>query len=118
MARPHLNPRPEPDDPWPACDERPPGISIRPLRHGDLPALLAHLNHQREPDRDENLLAGSAGRRAGVAGPVVAVRVRVRASVGAPAPAPTPSTGADALPIGPPGAAACPGGWPWCWPPA
>jgi hypothetical protein len=74
--------QPEPDDRWPACEEQPPGISIRPLRHDDLPALLAHLNHHREHDQDEDLLAGSAGRRAAVGGPVVAVRVR--ASVGRP----------------------------------
>jgi hypothetical protein len=30
MASPHL-PQPDPDDLWPACDEQPPGISIRPL---------------------------------------------------------------------------------------
>jgi hypothetical protein len=76
MPRPH--PTPEPDDPWPACDEQPPGISIRPLRHGDLQALLAHLDHHQH-DQDEGRLGG---RRAAAGGPVVAVRVR--ASVGRP----------------------------------
>jgi hypothetical protein len=78
----HQPTQPEPDDRGPACEEQPPGISIRPLRHDDLPALLAHLNHHREHDQDEDLLAGSAGRRSAVGGPVVAVRVR--ASVGRP----------------------------------
>ena len=75
MARPQP-PQPEPDDRWPDCDEQPPGISIRPLRHDDLQALLAHLNHHHN-DQDEGLLTGPA-----VGGPVVAVRVR--ASVGRP----------------------------------
>jgi hypothetical protein len=82
MARPKP-PQPDPDDLWPACDEQPPGISIRPLRHGDLQALLAHLNHHHEhDDRDESLVAAPVGRRPAAAGPVVAVRVR--ASVGRP----------------------------------
>jgi Nuclease-related domain len=70
-------PQPDPDDRWPSCDQEPPGISIRPLRHRDLQALLAHLYH--EHDRDEGLVDkpwSAAG------GPVVAVRVR--ASVGRP----------------------------------
>ena len=74
MARPQ-RPQPDPDDLWSSCDEEPPGVSIRPLRHGDLQALLAHLNH--DHDHDEGLLTGPA-----VSGPVVAVRVR--ASVGRP----------------------------------
>ena len=74
--------QPEPDDRWPACEEQPPGISIRPVRHDDLPALLAHLNHHREHDRDEDLRAVQGGRRAGIGGPVLALRVR--ASVGRP----------------------------------
>src|SRR5512132_2667562 len=78
MASPHL-PQPDPDDLWPACDEQPPGISIRPLSHGDLQALLAHLHHHEHDDEDEGLVAG---RRPAVGGPVVAVRVR--ASVGRP----------------------------------
>jgi hypothetical protein len=78
MASPHL-PQPEPDDRWPACDEQPPGISIRPLSHGNLQALLAHLHHHEHDDEDQGLVAG---RRPAVGGPVVAVRVR--ASVGRP----------------------------------
>ena len=77
------NPQPDPDDLWPACDEQPPGVSIRPLRHGDLQALLAHLHHHEQDDEDEGLVAGSGERRPATAGgPVVAVRVR--ASVGRP----------------------------------
>jgi hypothetical protein len=78
----HQPTQPDPDGFWPACEEQPPGISIRPMRHNDLPALLAHLNHHHEHHRDEELLAGSAGRRSAVGGPVVALRVR--ASVGHP----------------------------------
>jgi hypothetical protein len=80
MARPHPA-QPDPDDCWPHCDEQPPGISIRPLGHGDLQALLAHLNHH-EHDQGEGLLAGPARSRPAAGGPVVAVRVR--ASVGRP----------------------------------
>ena len=58
----HQPTQPEPDDRWPACDEQPPGVSIRPLRHGDLPALLAHLHHH-EHDRGRGP-AGRAGRAA------------------------------------------------------
>jgi len=75
-------PQPDPDDLWPACDEQPPGVSIRPLGHGDLQALLAHLNHHEQDDEDEGLVVGPAGRRAPAGGPVVAVRIR--ASVGRP----------------------------------
>jgi hypothetical protein len=71
-------PQPDPDDRWPSCDQEPPGISIRPLRHRNLPALLAHLDHN-EHDRDEGLV-GKPWSPA--AEPVVAVRVR--ASVGRP----------------------------------
>jgi hypothetical protein len=74
MARPQP-PQPDPDNLWPSCDEQPPGVSIRPLGHGDLQALLAHLNHHKQ-DRDEGLRWPAAD------GPVVAVRVR--ASVGRP----------------------------------
>src|SRR5215218_7807926 len=70
-------PKPDPDDLWPSCDEQPPGVSIRPLGHGDFQALLAHLDHHAQDDEDEGLLAGPAA-----GGPVVAVRVR--ASVGRP----------------------------------
>jgi hypothetical protein len=76
MASPHP-PRPDPDDLWPACDEQPPGVSIRPLRHGDLQALLAHLDHHEHDDQGEGLVAAPAA-----GGPVVALRVR--ASVGRP----------------------------------
>jgi Nuclease-related domain len=69
MANPQP-PKPDPDDRWPACDEQPPGESIRPLRHRDLQALLAHLHHHEQDEEDEGLA------------PVVAVRVR--ASVGRP----------------------------------
>jgi hypothetical protein len=75
-------PKPDPDDLWPACDEQPPGVSIRPLGHGDLQALLAHLHHHDQDDEDRGLVAGPAGRRPAAGGPVVAVRVR--ASVGRP----------------------------------
>src|SRR5215211_7756374 len=73
MAHPQP-PKPDPDDLWPSCDEQPPGVSIRPLGHGDLQALLAHLHHHAHDDED--------GRRPATGGPVVAVRVR--ASVGRP----------------------------------
>jgi hypothetical protein len=75
-------PKPDPDDLWPACDEQPPGVSIRPLGHGDLQALLAHLHHHEHDDEDEGLVAAPAGRRPATGGPVLAVRVR--ASVGRP----------------------------------
>jgi Nuclease-related domain len=83
MARPHPT-QPDPDDLWPFCDEEPPGVSIRPLRQGDLQALLAHLEHDDEDDEDQGLLTAPVGRRPAGGGPVVAVRVRVRASVGRP----------------------------------
>jgi hypothetical protein len=53
-------------------DDEQPGLTIRPLSHADLDAILAHL----EQDRD-SLLAGTAADR-----PVVALRVR--ATVGRP----------------------------------
>jgi Nuclease-related domain len=62
---------PFPDEYEPDDDEQP-GVSIRPLSHRDLDAILAHL----EQDRD-SLLAGTPADR-----PVVAVRVR--ATVGRP----------------------------------
>ena len=74
-------PKPDPDDLWPACDKQPPGVSIRPLGHGDFQALLAHLHHAQD-DEDEGLVGGPAGRRPAAGGPVVALRVR--ASVGRP----------------------------------
>jgi Nuclease-related domain len=84
MARPHPTPPdPDPDGIWPSCDEEQPGVSIRPLRHGDLQALLAHLNHHLDhQDQEEGLVTGLPGRRPTAGGPVVAVRVR--ASVGRP----------------------------------
>jgi hypothetical protein len=84
MARPQPT-QPEPDDLWPACDEEPPGISIRPLSQGDLQALVAHLARDDRPhdqDQEEGRVAGPAGRWPAVVRPVVALRVR--ASVGRP----------------------------------
>jgi hypothetical protein len=63
------NPQPDPDDRWPACDEQPPGVSIRPLGHGDLQALLAHLHQHEHDDEDEGLVAGSGERRPAGGGP-------------------------------------------------
>jgi Nuclease-related domain len=68
MPRPDP-PQPDPDAWWPSCDDQQPGVSVRPLRHADLAALLAHLDHDRTP-------------RPARIRPVVAVRVR--ASVGRP----------------------------------
>jgi hypothetical protein len=80
MPRPHpTQPDPDPDRCWPSCDQEQPGVSIRPLTHADLQALLAHLDHH---DPDEGLLARPGGRWPAAGGPVVAVRVR--ASVGRP----------------------------------
>jgi hypothetical protein len=76
MARPQHNPSPDPDGVWPSCDDQQPGVSIRPLTHADLAALLAHLDqHGHHQDLDN--LEGS-----GMPAPVVAMRVR--ASVGEP----------------------------------
>src|SRR6266498_1902373 len=63
---------PAPQFPYEPDDDDQPGLSIRPLRHADLGAILAHL----EQDRD-SLLAGTTADR-----PMVAVRVR--ATVGRP----------------------------------
>jgi hypothetical protein len=77
------NSQPDPDDRWPACDEQPPGVSIRPLRHRDLQALLAHLHQHEQDAEDEGLVVGSGERRPATGGgPMVAVPVR--ASVGRP----------------------------------
>jgi hypothetical protein len=81
MATPQP-PQPDPDGIWPSCDEEQPGVSIRPLRAGDLQALLAHLDHREHDDADEGLVVGPARRRPAAGGPVVAVRVR--ATVGRP----------------------------------
>jgi len=45
MPRPH----PDPDGFWPSCDDQQPGVSIRPLTHADLAALLTHLDHDHDP---------------------------------------------------------------------
>ena len=67
MANPHP-PQSDPDDLWPSCDKQPPGVSIRPLGHGDFQALLAHLHHAQD-DEDEGLVVGPAGRRPAAGGP-------------------------------------------------
>jgi hypothetical protein len=72
-------PDPDRDPCWPFCGEEQPGVSIRPLSHADLEALLAHLDHH---DQDEHLLTGPGERRPAAGESVVAVRVR--ASVGRP----------------------------------
>jgi nuclease-like protein len=69
MPRPQ--PDPDPDGFWPSCDDQPPGVSIRPLNHADLAALLAHLDHDPGDTRNSAMPA-----------PVLAMRVR--ASVGCP----------------------------------
>jgi hypothetical protein len=72
-SRHPAHPEPDPDPSWASCDDEQPGVSIRPLSHADLAALLAHLAlGQEEP----------AAPRPAAARPVVAVRVR--ASVGRP----------------------------------
>jgi hypothetical protein len=67
MPRPH----PDPDGFWPSCDDQQPGVSIRPLTHADLAALLTHLDHDPGDIRNSKVPA-----------PVLAMRVR--ASVGRP----------------------------------
>jgi Nuclease-related domain len=69
MVRPH--PDANPDDFWPSSDDPQPGVSIRPLTHADMAALLAHLDH----DPGDTISSGMTA-------PVVAVRVR--AGVGRP----------------------------------
>jgi hypothetical protein len=64
---PPPQPHSDPDGVWPSCDDQQPGISIRPLNHADLAALLARLDHHQHPDEPAPVLA-----------------VRVRASVGRP----------------------------------
>jgi hypothetical protein len=67
----HHSAQPDPDQGWPSCDDEQPGVSIRPLSHADLAALLAHLDHHQHDTA-----------RARPPRPVVAVRVR--ATVGRP----------------------------------
>ena len=107
--------QPDPDELWSACDEQPPGVSIRPLGHGDLQALLTHLHHQHD-DQDEGLAAGSGERERPGAGRWW--RCWCGRASAAPAPPPTPSTDAGGPPNAPAGPAACPGGLGPCWPPA
>jgi hypothetical protein len=71
MPRPQ--PDPDPDGFRSSCDDQQPGVSIRPLNHADLAALLAHLDHDHDPGDTLNW---------GVPAPVLAIRVR--ASVGRP----------------------------------
>jgi Nuclease-related domain len=59
----------DPHGHWPSCDDGQPGVSIRPLGHADLAALLAHL---REHEHDQDLDDDPAG-----PAPVVAVRATV-----------------------------------------
>jgi hypothetical protein len=69
-------PTPDPDGYGPSCDDEQPGVSIRPLSHADLAALLAHLQqHEHDPD----VYAEPAGPT-----PAPVVAVRVRATVGRP----------------------------------
>jgi hypothetical protein len=71
---PGPQPNPDPDGLWPSCDDERPGVSIRPLRHADMAALLADLDQHGYDPGDIP--------RAGPRAPMVAVRVR--ASVGQP----------------------------------
>jgi hypothetical protein len=70
---PRTQPHSDPDGFWPSCDDEQPGVSVRPLSHADLAALLAHLGHDQGP-----------GDTARSGGPAPVVAVRVRASVGRP----------------------------------
>jgi hypothetical protein len=65
MPRPH--PDSDPDGFCASCDDERPGVSIRPLSHANLAALLAHLDQYQDPDRGEDIL-GSAGAGGGGAG--------------------------------------------------
>ena len=67
MARPHPDP-PDPDGFWPSCDDQQPGVSIRPLSHADLAALLAHLAPRPGPAPPEGP-AGMPAAGGGGAGP-------------------------------------------------
>jgi hypothetical protein len=79
-------PDPDPGGFWPSCDDEEPGVSIRPLSHADLAALLAHLDQHDHQDPGPLLGSGRRGQcwRCGC-GPASA----------APAPLPTPNTGAE-----------------------
>jgi hypothetical protein len=70
---PRRHPDPDPDSFWPSCDDQQPGVSIRPLNHADLAALLAHLDYDHDP-----------GDTASSAVPAPVLAMRVRASVGRP----------------------------------
>ena len=74
MPRPQ--PTSDPDGLWPSCDDQQPGVSIRPLSHADLAALLAHLDQHHHGQN----LGDSLG--SGMPTPVLARRVR--ATVGQP----------------------------------
>jgi hypothetical protein len=70
-------PIPDPDPLWPSCDDEQPGVTIRPLSHADLAALLARFDqHDHDQDLDDD--------PAWTAGPAPMVAVRVRATVGRP----------------------------------
>ena len=116
MANPQ-SPKPDPDDLWPACDEQPPGVSIRPLSHGDLQALLAHLD---TTTSTTTRTRASWPGRSGGGRPQTGRwwRCGCGPASAAPAPPPTPNIGADGPPNAPAGPTACPGGPPRCWPPA
>jgi hypothetical protein len=73
MPRPHPHPDRDQDRFWPSCDDQQPGVSIRPLTHADLAALLTHLDHGHDPGDT---------RTSEIPAPVLARRVR--ASVGRP----------------------------------
>ena len=76
MPRPQPNPDPDPDGCWPSCDDQQPGVSIRPLSHADLAALLAHHD---QPERHQD-----PADTPGPGTPVPVLARRVRASVGRP----------------------------------
>jgi hypothetical protein len=74
MPRSHS--APDPNGFWRSCDDEQPGVSIRPLRHADLAAVLGHLDrHDHGQDPGDTLGSGT---------PAPVVAVRVRASVGRP----------------------------------
>jgi hypothetical protein len=70
-------PNRDPDGHWPSCDDEQPGISIRPLGHADLAALLAQLGqHDHDQDLDDDPAWPTT--------PAPVVAVRVCATVGRP----------------------------------